>query len=86
MHDNRGIGISAKSEKCLRQEINNWLSMISNPKDEEIYIDADTVRLVPINEQNKRFAMMALNIAKDFVRSDSSMCYRTLFSSIQKNK
>lgn len=75
----RGIGIYRKSDECLRTELNTWLETIASGNVHVQRIDKDRCKVTPINEQNKRFTMMALNIAKDFVRREDSKCYRSLF-------
>jgi hypothetical protein len=54
----------------LRQELNQWLQQVHTNDDKSLSSQ---------NLQNKRFAMMAWNLAKDFRTNEFSSTYKALF-------
>lgn len=68
----RGIGTN-RPEAQLRQDLTTWLQTLT-PK--EGAVPPSSLSKLQENVQNRRFAMVALNVAKEVKTSDFASTYR----------
>jgi hypothetical protein len=67
---NRGIGCANRGEDSLKQDLETWLQLTNKP--------ASLDSKLSENEHDKRLALMALNVVRDFKTNDFGSTYRSL--------
>eukprot|EP01038_Epipyxis_sp_PR26KG_P014915 gene14915-20064_t len=78
--DERCISTHSKSKKALCSDIDQWLSIIYKPSNQQVIKDGNSKLYFAANPYNKRFALMTLYVAKELKSSDFGSMYNDLFS------